>query len=96
MGLNAVLVTILYILGITLLVILIIVSLKLIGIIDKTNYILDDVNNKIKTLDGVFNMINSATLAITSLENKIISKFTSIFRGKNKKKKKYKEEDFYE
>jgi len=99
-GLNSVLVTLLYILGVALLVILIILGLKLINTVDKTNEILDDVNDKVQSLNGLFNAINMTTSTISSIGDKVVNIFATIvgkFVGKKKKKNKKEEEDlFYE
>ncbi len=89
---------ILYILGIVSLSALIVLILKLISTVDKTNEILDDVDSKIKTLDGLFSAINATKLAISTLGDKIVEKAFNLVGkiGKNNKKKKKEEDDLYE
>ena len=52
---------VLYCLGIILLTVLIILSIKLIHTVDKTNKILDDAYNKTKSLSGIFTAIDRIT-----------------------------------
>lgn len=87
---------ILYILGSTLLVVLIILVLKLIYTVDKTNEILDDVQMKVKTLDGLFNAIDVASSTITNISDTILDKFFGLLgkiTGRSKKNKIKKEEE---
>lgn len=81
--------TIMYILGSILLVCLIIFVLKSIAILDKTNEILDDVNNKVKSLDNLFSAINGASNVITAIGDGIMDKVFALVNkfGKNKKRK---------
>ena len=89
--------TIMYILGSILLVCLIIFILRCINTLDKVNEILDDVNNKVKTLDGLFAAIDTTTSAITAIGDGIMDKvFSLINKIGSHKKKKRKEEDLYE
>ena len=84
---------ILYSLGIILLVVLIILSIKLIHTIDKTNKILDDAYNKTKSLNGIFNAIDKVTDALSNISDSLVGAITT---GLNKvfvRKKKKKEED---
>ena len=85
---------ILYLLGTVLLVVLIILGVKLIYTINKTNQILDDAYNKTKSLNGFFNAIDSITDSLSNLSDSIVSNVTGII-GKlfNKKKKKEIDED---
>lgn len=94
--LNSMLVTLLYLLGVVLLVILIILGLKLINTVDKTNEILDDVNDKVRSLDGLFNAINMTTATLSSIGDKIVGGVTSIFGKIVGKKRKKKKEDLFD
>ena len=84
----------LYLLGIALLIILIILGVKLIHTIDKTNDILDDAYNKSKSLDGVFDAIDHVTDTLSTVSDTIVAGLTS-FVGKmfSRKKDKKKEID---
>lgn len=86
----------LYILGTVALVAVIVLTVKTINTVDKTNEILDDVNSKIKTLDGLFNAINSTKLAISSIGDRIVEKVFNLVGKIGKKNKKKEEEEFYE
>ena len=61
-----------YVLGSILLVVTIILVIKLIYTVDKANEILDNVEAKVKTLDGFFNAINMTSSAISSIGDRVI------------------------
>ena len=82
----------LYLLGATLLVVLI----KLIYTVDKTNEILDDVDSKVKSLDGLFEVIDSTSNAIASLKDRIFDKIFGVIGKVGRKNRKKEEEEFYE
>lgn len=88
---------VLYLLGSVLLVILIILSIKLIHTIDKTNKILDDAYNKTKSLNGIFDAIDSITDTLSSISDSMVGAVTSaigrIFYRKKKEKNEEEEED---
>lgn len=100
--LGVVLPTIMYMLGIVLLVCLIVLTIKSINVVDKTNVMLDDVNKKIKSFDELFNAVNIASSFISSFGDKILEKISSImsiFTRKRKNKEIFEEEgeeDLYE
>ena len=93
---NSVLITMMYLLGVILLVILIILGLKMINLVDKSNEILDDVNDKVKSLDGLFNAINMTTSTLSSIGDKIMNGVTSIFGKIVGRKRKNKKEDLFD
>ena len=72
--------------------------MKLIDTINKTNEVLDDLEKKAKTLNGVFSTIDSVTDTVSLISDKLVEGITSligkIINIKNKKKKE--EEDEYE
>ena len=78
----------LYLLGITLLIILIILGIKLIHTVDNTNDILDDAYNKSKSLDGVFDAI---TDTLSTVSDTVVGALTSfvgrVFSRKKGKRK---------
>ena len=86
----------LYILGTISLGALIILIVKMINTVDKTNEILDDVNSKIKTLDGLFSAINATKLAISTFGDRIVEKVFNLVGKIGKKKKNKEEEEYYE
>ena len=81
---------VLYILGAVLLVILIILGIKLIHTIDKTNKILDDAYDKTRSLNGIFNAIDSITDTLSAISDSMVGAVTSaiskLFDRKKKKK----------
>ena len=81
----------LYLLGSVLLVILIILGTKLIYSVNKMNAILDDAYNKTKSLNGLFNAIDSITDTLSSLSDTIVGTITNVigkvFRKKRKEEK---------
>lgn len=88
---------ILYLLGATLLIILIILGVKLIYTVNKTNEILDDAYNKTKSLNGFFNAIDSITDILSSMSDSIVNNITGIigklFKKRRKKVKKNNEDE---
>jgi len=80
---------ILYILGSTLLVVLIILGIKLIITMNKINLVVDDVNKKVKSLDGLFSVIDMATDKLALLSDRMVDTITllikKLFKPKNRK-----------
>jgi len=87
---------ILYSLGIVLLVILIILCIKLIHTVDKTNKILDDVYNKTRSLNGLFSAIDRVTDTLSSISDSLVGSITSVIGRIFPKKRKRKMEDYYD
>ena len=94
-ALNVVFPIIMYILGSILLVVLIILVLKLIYTVDKTNEILDDVDRKIKTLDGLFNAIDTTSATLNAIGDRLVDGIFNLI-GRFTKKKNREEEEGYE
>lgn len=86
---------ILYLLGSVLLIVLIILGVKLIYTVNKTNAILDDAYNKTKSLNGLFNAIDSITDTVSMLSDSIVGSITNVL-GKVFHKKKNKKEEIDE
>lgn len=86
---------VLYVLGSILLLTLIILVVKLIVSIDRVNAILDDVEDKMKTVDGIFALIDKLTDSVSLVSDRIVDGLagliSKVFTSK-KKKKKIKEE----
>ena len=84
---------ILYVLGSVLLITLIVLCIKLIHTVDKTNKIIDDAYDKAKSLDGLFHAIDSITDTLSSISDSVVGAVTSV-AGKlfNRKKKNNEEE----
>lgn len=95
-GLMQVFPIMMYVLGSILLVVTIILVIKLIYTVDKANEILDNVEAKVKTLDGFFNTINMTSSAISSIGDRIIGAVAGLLGKFKRKKKRNEEEDLYE
>lgn len=100
MMLSEVLPVLLYTLGSILLVVLIILGIKLIQTVDRTNAILDDLEQKAKSLDGFFNVVDGFSNTIAVVGDRIIDGFTGMisnfFHKRKKRKEKEEEIDEYE
>ena len=95
-GLMQVFPIMMYVLGSILLVVTIILVIKLIYTVDKANEILDNVEAKVKTLDGFFKDINMTSSAISSIGDRIIGAVAGLLGKFKRKKKRNEEEDLYE
>lgn len=88
---------IIYALLIVLLVVCIIIGCKVIGTMNHIEKIVDDVDNKVKSFNKFFNVLNFTTDKIAVISDTIISRVSSacgaIFSGK-KKKNKRKDDDY--
>ena len=82
---------ILYVLGSILLVVLIILGIKLIITMNKIEDVVDDINKKVKTLDGFFSVIDFTTDKLAMLSDRVVETITTfikkIFRRKEEEKK---------
>ena len=87
---------VLYVLGAVLLIILIILGIKLIHTIDKTNMILDDAYNKTKSLNGIFAAIDSVTDTLSSISDSLVGVVSSVVSKVLPKRKKNKKEEIEE
>ena len=85
-----------YVLVAALLVVLIVLGVKLIDTVNKTNAVLDDIEKKSKSLDGVFATIDSVTDAVSLVSDKLVEGAAALV-GKlfslRKKKNKVEDED---
>ena len=87
---NEILPNVLYILGSILLVVLIILGIKLIQTVDRANAILDDLEEKSKSLNGLFTVVDNVSNAIAVVGDRVvdgIAGMVSSFFHKRKKKK---------
>ena len=94
--LDVILPVLLYTFGIILVIVLIILVLQLIQIMKKVDRIVENVDDKVNSLNGIFSLIDKTTDSIALFSDSIVNSLASIiykFIGKNKKKKKLKEEE---
>lgn len=88
---NEVLPIILYVLGSILLVVLIVLGVKLIITMNKIENVVDDINTKVKSLNGFFSMIDYTTDKLALLSDRFVDIVSSlvkkIFARKEEKKK---------
>ena len=86
MTVTDVLPVVLYILGSILLVVLIILGIKLIITMNKIENVVDDINKKVKSLDGLFSIIDMTTDKLAMLSDRVVDMVTmfvkKIFRRK--------------
>lgn len=84
---------VLYTLGSILLIVLIILGIKTIRMINKTNIVLDDVYNKTRSLNGIFSAIDAITDTLSTVSDSIVTNVTAIVgRLFHKRRKKESEE----
>lgn len=92
--LNEYLPVLIYILLCVLIVLLIVIAIKVIRAMNKVELIVNDVNEKVQSLNGIFSIIDSVTDKLSALteivSDSIIIFVKSIF---NKKKKKIESEE---
>ena len=82
---------ILYVLGIVLVAILIIIGVKLIYTIDKTNQILDDIENKSRSINGVFEIVDSVTDSLSIISDTIVDGLVGLISRIFKRRRREKE-----
>ena len=89
--LNQLLPIIIYILLIVLIILLIIIAVKAIKAMNKAQEVIDNVDKKVKTLDGIFNAIDAATDKISLFGDKVYGAVSGlvekIFKSKKKEDK---------
>lgn len=78
---------ILYTLLLILLIVLIILGIKFIFTLKKVDQVVDDVNDKLNRVDGIFQIVDATTDAISSLNDKVVAGIYSFFQKMFKKKK---------
>lgn len=76
----------LYVLGSILLVVLIILGIKLIITMNKIEDVVDDINKKVKSLDGLFSIIDMTTDKLALLSDRLVDGVTSIIKKVFKRK----------
>lgn len=96
MTLEAFFTTMLYILGSTLLIVLIILGIKLIITMNKIENVVDDINVKVDKLNGLFNIIDYTTDKLAVVSDKMVEGVSYVLKKMFFKKNKKKEEKDYE
>ena len=96
MTLEAFFTTMLYILGSTLLIVLIILGIKLIITMNKIENVVDDINVKVDKLNGLFNIIDYTTDKLAIVIDKMVEGVSYVLKKMFFKKNKNKEEKDYE
>ena len=86
----------LYILGSTLLIVLIILGIKLIITMNKIENVVDDINVKVDKLNGLFNIIDYTTDKLAIVSDKMVEGVSYVLKKMFFKKNKNKEEKDYE
>ena len=71
---------ILYVLGSILLVVLIILGIKLIITMNKIENVVDDITKKVKSLDGLFSIIDMTTDKLAMLSDRIVDMVTAFIK----------------
>ena len=84
---------ILYSLGSILLVVLIILVIKAIKTVNKVNLLIDDISEKSRKLDGLFNVAGKASNALDSISDKVINFAVGLFSGIASLRKRKKDEE---
>lgn len=82
----------LYLLGSILLVILIILGIKLINVMNKMERVVDDINTKVSSLNGVFSIIDATTDKLSLLSDRMVDGISSLIRKLFARKNKKEEE----
>ena len=84
----------LYALGSILLIVLIILGIKLIITMNKIEKITDDINGKLKSLNGFFSIIDFTTDRLATITDKFVDGITSLIRRlfNKRKEEEYKDE----
>jgi len=71
---------ILYTLLLILLIVLIILGIKMIITLNKVDHVVDDVNNKLGRIEGLFEIVDTATDAISLVNDKLVASIYGIFQ----------------
>ena len=81
---------VLYILGSILLVVLIILGIKLIVTMNKIENVVDDINTKLKSLNGLFSIVDATTDRLALLSDRFVDIVSSVIKkifGRKEEKK---------
>lgn len=93
--LQTVLPIIIYFLLIILLIVGIILGIRSIQTLNKVEKVVDDVNDKVQSLNGVFNLIDFTTDKIVGVTDKVVEGVSGLIGAifRKKRRKKYDEEE---
>mgnify|MGYP005777672763 CR=1 FL=1 len=80
MNANDILPVVIYILSSILLITLIILTIKIIITMNKIENVVDNITVKIKTLDGLFSVVEVATNKFTIITDKIVDVIAALFQ----------------
>ena len=86
----------LYLAGITILVVFAVVGVRLIKLLDKTDKILDDVDGKVKSLDNLFEAVDKVGYGVNYLTGSLVKKAGSILNSVVDRKSKKRKDDIDE
>lgn len=89
---NEILSMILYVLGSILIIVLIILSIKLIITMNKIENVVDDISDKVDSLNGLFSIIDFTTDKLTTISERVTNGI-ALFINKIFKKGKVDEDD---
>ena len=87
---------ILYLLGSILLVVLIMLGIKLINTMNKIQNVVDDINKKVDSFDGLFSIIDNTTDKLALLSDKMVDGVTFLLKKIFKPRKRKEEDDLDE
>ena len=93
--LNMILPVLLCVFGIILLVVLIILGIRLIVMLEKVDRLVDNVENKVNSLNGAFALIDRTTDGIALISDSVVNAIAGLVHrliGKKNRKKKEKED----
>lgn len=82
-----------YIFTIILLIVAIIVGIRIIGLTEKADKVLDDIQEKVNSLNGMFSVVNKVSSSMELISSKIANGIVNLFGKLFKKKKEDNEED---
>lgn len=82
----------LYALGSILLVVLIILGIKMINTMNKIDVVVDDINKKVKSLDGFFSIIDFTTDKLAMFSDRLVDSVSSLIKRIFKRKEDNSEE----
>lgn len=77
---------VLYVLGSILLVVLIILGIKLIITMNKIEGVVDDINMKVKSLNGLFSIVDATTDKLALLSDRVVEVVSSVVKKIFKRK----------